>query len=475
MKKCLISIFVLLCTVLNIRAQSCNLILEDKQELPKTMKNRYWNLLAYEDGKVLACDYKLRTLTLSRFDKNFNVFQEVSVKKLPENMAMLHAGDQTIDGIFYDKSNVVHIVFDKQTLQQQKQEVLFTQEKYRSFAFKYTDIYTRWSENGKYLAVFAIWDHSTVGLAFSSNHIYLYNDKFEPFGHWSVDEDKRCVSLGSRENAGLWEHYYPALEVTNDGTVVYAALHDIGSNIYSDKYGTGSKLNIHILSKDKVQDYDFGEISDHWHLQNPCIIKYDDNSLTLKADYCRYPPNGINFNTTLIGYKILTCKYADKSVEEKNVKKNVGFGTGEKSLSGILPYAIHFPGKGYVTMESRHYIAMDENFEHPVNGYMGSAYSNNLGPLSPLSHSESNNSLIVEPIGNTLFWIDDNEVWDSKHKPPYTTMLICKTFTFETEIKTSIIESFSNKQSTSISCCKMSENKYLLLIDKNQWGTLELK
>lgn len=452
-------------------------ILGAQQQPAKFMKSKSFNMLTTDGNTIIAYEMSLGKLTFVRFDKNFTVSQEVVHKALPKTVASLRVNEETIDGVFYDNKSVVHVSFDKQTLAIRKQEVLLTQEKIRKFADKYTDVYVSYSDNGKYIAMLAMWDHASVALAFSSNHMYLYDENFTQLGYWSLDEDKRCVGLGSRENAGLWEHYHPNFQVYDDGTIAYAALHDQGSNLYSSSYGKGSSLNVHILTKDGGQkDYDFGRDADAQKLMYPCIVSFNSNELVLDANYARYPKDGVRYNVD--GYKILKCDLVNSNLNVQSFGNGGGMYNCNKSVDEAMPYSKYFPGIGYILMFSRGYKAIREDYKFINIDGMGSSYHDNRGAITLATESESNGALFRTFIDTKLCWLDVRTKWDSYKKKPYKTTLRFATCDFSSGNSLNVSELYQNedKEATSIDCCRYDGlDKYLILIDKSQWAEIQLR
>lgn len=453
-------------------------ILGAQQQPAKFMKSKSFNMLTTDGNTIIAYEMSLGKLTFVRFDKNFTVSQEVVHKAIPKDVVSMRVKDNTIEGVFSDKNSVVHVSFDKETFAIKKQQVLLTQEKYRKFADKYTDVFVRFSDNGKYIALLAMWDHKSVALAFNSNHVYLYDENFEQLGYWSLDEDKRCIGMGSKENAGNWEHYHPVFDVYDDGTVVYAALHDIASNLYAELYGTGSSLNVHILSKDGSQkDYDFGKPAGATKLMYPCIVSFSQNELVLKANYARYPKDGRGYNVD--GYKIMKCDLANKQLKVESFENSGGMYYCNNSIDGGLPYAKHIPEVGYMLMVNRGFVLIGEDYHYISTQNMGPAYYSNGGPITPATNTESNSVLFKKFIDNKLNWLDYRTNWSAGSKMPYTTTLHFVTYTPGTSSRLNITELYKDesKEIQMIDCCPYSnqDNKYLVLINKCQWADIELK
>lgn len=480
-----LTLMALLFTLMSIGAwaESYSLTLGDRQELPKTMKGKNWSLLSSDGTMVLAYQMSRGTLTLARFDKQFNVQKETALKKLPENLVCMNEGEQTIDAVVYDKNNVVHLAFDKQSLELKKQEVMIQQETCRKFADKYSDVYARWSDNGKYLVLFAIWDHSKVGLAYSSNHIYLYNDRLEPIANWSLDEDKRCVEISdSKGNSALWQLYHPNFELTDDGTIYYVATQAFASNLYSDQYGSGTTLSAHVLSPDgSRQDFDFGKISGNQFYMYPTILDYDADKLVLMSNYSDFPKNGVDYS--LLGYKVLTCNLKDKTVSEQTYERPSGKCHVNLSVKD-LSWTKRFTGKSYrMMMGGRYFYLLDANQAIDFDGDMGAAYMNNAQrpePGWPFNKSESNSALVRKFIGTQLYWLDVRQKWNATNpfdKMAYQTTLRLGTFDADKGdgLVVKDIWQQNSKEALSISCCRLTDNRYLLLLNNCQWAELELK
>ena len=453
-------------------------ILGAQQQPAKFMRGKSFNMLTTDGNTIIAYEMGAGKLTFVRFDKNFTVSQEVVHKAIPKGIVSMRAKENTIEGIFYDKKSVVHVSFDKETFSIKNQQVLLTQEVYRKFANKYTNVFVRYSDNGKYIALLAMWDHQSVALAFNSNHVYLYNENFEQLGYWSLDEDKRCIDMGNKENAGNWEHYYPIFDVYDDGTVVYAALHDIASNLYANRYGTGSSLNVHILSKDRSKkDYDFGKPAGAIKLMYPCIVSFSQNELVLQAKYAQYPKDGISYN--VIGYKIMKCDLANNQLKVESFENSGGVYNCNSSIYDCLPYAKHIPEVGYMLMVNRGFNLIGKDYYHLTTASMGPAYYSNGSVITLATKTESNSVLFKKFIDNKLNWLDYRTNWTAGSKKPYTTTLHFVTYTPGTSSRLNIKELYKDesKEIQLIDCCPYSnqENKYLVLINKCQWADIKLK
>ena len=491
-------------------ANAAKLTLESKMELPKNMKGMKYSLLKYEDGDILAYESTYSGLTFVRFDKSFTIKQQFTAKKVPYKIAYINADGPQIDVVAYDdKKNVQHLAFDKNTLNLLKTEVLIEQQKYRSFAFKYTNVHVETSPNGKYIAVLALWDHVSVGLAFNSNHLYLYNDKFEKIGNWSLDEDLRCVSLGSSENAALWQQYYPDIKVNDDGTVVYVALSDYGSNIYSKEYGTGSSLKAHILSKEGDKVHDFGLVAKEKHLQAPCILSYDGSKLLLTSDIFTYAPAKVNnvkeFVYKLDGYCLLDCNLNDNTfvsevgtyepsyssiIETSNW--NSSFPNVQSSVKNGLLIPQNLDNFGYLfTYDDNNLglVLMDTKGKNRKTFTLGYAYTQkNRGLVASASshvhdldmlqaiYMESNGTLCTTSKGNVFYWTTIGSVWESSWaKEKYETTISVNEFDVSGRTSTkAVVFQQKSKEPLSIQSVPLSDDKFLVLIDYCQWATLEL-
>lgn len=485
--------------------------LEPIQELPKNMKGKKYSLLKYEDGDIIAYEHSSSTFTLVRFDKSFTVKQEFTVKKVPQKIAYIDVNGPQIDVVMYDeKNNVQLLVFDKNTLSQLKTETLIEQQKYRSLALKYTNVYVETSPNGDYIAILAMWDHSKVGLAFNSNHLYLYNKKFEKIANWSLDEDLRYISLGNNDNAALWQQYYPNFMVNDDGTVVYVALSDYGSNIYSKEYGNGSSLKAHILSKDVNEVHDFGLVTEKKHLQAPCILSYDGSKLLLTADIFTYPPAKVNNNREFVykldGYCIIECNLSDNTFMSE-------VGTYEPSYSSIIETSswnstfpnvsssvangilspVQFGDMGCLfTYDTNNLglVMMDTKGRDRKTFTIGYSYTQmNKGPFGATASShihdlqlpqaiymESNKTLCTDSKGNVFQWVTTGSVWKSSwSKEKYETTISVNEFDMSSRGNAStVIFQQRSKEALSIQSVSLSEGKFLVLINNCQWGILEL-
>ena len=499
------------CTMYPMSSNAAKLTLESKQELPKNMKYKHWSLLKYEDGDILAYEHSHTTFTLVRFDKSFHVKQEFVSKKVPDKMAYIRVDGPQIDVVLYDnKNNVQHLVYDKNNLSLLKTEILIEQQKYRSFAFKYTDVYVEKSPNGKYIALLAMADHSKVGLAFNSNHLYLYNDRFEKIGNWSLDEDIRCVSLDNKENAALHQHYYPNFKVNDDGTIVYVALSDYASNLYSKEFGSGTSLKAHVLSKDGDKVHDFGMVAEKKHLQAPCILSYDGSKLLLTADIYTYPPAKVNsykeFVYKLDGYCLLECNLDNHTfVSETGIYDssyisvietstwNLSFPNVNSSVLNSILTPVEFGDLGYlytyainnlglVMMDTkgknRKVFTLGYSYTQRNRGTLGATASSHVLDLQleQASYIESNNTLCTAVKGNVYDWVTVSSVWDkSSPNEKYETTISVKEFDMSSRESTSaIVFQQKSKESLSVQSLFLSEGKFLVLIGNCQWGILEL-
>lgn len=508
--KLLLLFAVLVSNMYPVNIRAARLTLEQKQEKPKMMKGKYWNLLQYADGDIIAYEHTSSDFTLVRFDKGFNVKQEFTVKKAPRRLAYINADGPQIDAVLYDENNSVrHLVFDKTSLNLLRDETLLEQQKYGKYGVKYTDVFVLVSPNGKYIALLAMWDHARVGIGFNSNHLYLYNDKFEKIGNWSLDEDLRGVSLGSKESAALWQQYYPCLKVLDDGTVVYAALSDYGSNLYSSEFGSGTSLKVHVLSKEGDKTCDFGRVAEKLHLQSPRILSYDGSKLLLTADVYNYPPakvkNVAEFVYRIQGYCILSCDLVNNtfvsdagtydasyaSVVESVAWNRTFVNTGSSVLGGMTSVN-DFGDLGSLFTESANnhgLVVMDSNGRNRKVFTFGYAYTQkNKGLLaSAESHlhdllmdkvvyAESNSTLCTEVVGNKYYWVVERNVQDNSwSKERYeTTVSVRELDMTNREVTTTDVFQQKSKEAMHVQCVPVSEGKYLLLIDNCQWGTLEL-
>ena len=508
--KHLIFVAVFFCSLCPASLIAAQLTLEQKQETPKMMKGRNWNLLKYDNGDIIAYEHTYSEFTLVRFDKTFNIKQEYSLKKAPYQMAYINADGQQIDAVLYDQNNnVQHVAFDKNTLSLLKSETLIEQQKYGKFCVKYNNVYVKTSPNGKYIAVLAMWDHASVAQAFNSNHLYLYNDKFEKIGNWSIDEDQRGVSLKSKENAALWQQYYPNFIVNDDGTVVYAALSDFGSNLYSTEFGSGSSLKVHVLSTVGDKAYDFGIVAEKQHLQAPYILSYDGSQLLLTTDIYNYPPAKVNSNAEFVykiqGYCLLTCDLtantcvkeigsydgAYTSVVETTAWNRVFADVNRSAPNGMSSltecgdngrlFTDDRNNQGIVLMDTngknRKVLTFGYEYTQKNKGLVGSAESHIRDlMIDKAVFIESNGTLCTTTVNDKFYWVVRHCVSDgSWSKEKYETSISVREVDLANrEVKTSSVFQEKAKEWMAVQTVCMSEGKYLVLIDGCQWGTLEL-
>lgn len=487
---------------------AARLDLEARQEKPKMMKGRNWNLLAYDNGDVIAYENTASAFSLVRFDKTFAVKQENAVKKAPQQVAYINAADSRIDAVLFDKNSVQHLAFDKNTLQLIKTDVLVEQQKYKGFMTKYTNVFATTSPNGKYIAVFAMWDHAGSN-AFSSNQVCLYNDKFEKVGSWSVDEDMRALTLENKESIALWQYYYPTFRVCDDGTVVYASLSDYASNLYSSEFGSGTSLKVHVLNVDGDKEHDLGMVTAGKHLQNPFILSFDGSRLLLSADAFTYPPakpsNYKEFVYKTDGYCVLDCdlggnkcvsesgKYEDSYVSVIETSAwNLSYPEVRNSVFWGIASPLAFGDRGYLCTYDRNnlgVVMMDNSGKDRKIFTLGYAYTQKNKGLaaSATSHvhdlqmqmavyTESNTTLCTVVRDNQYCWVVLNSVADgSWSKEKYQSTVTVNTFDVSARTSTSdVLFQQKSKEAMTFQSLKMSEGRYLILVDGCQWGTLEL-
>ena len=487
---------------------AAKLDLEARQEKPKMMKGRNWNLLKYDNGDVIAYENTSSAFSLVRFDKTFIVKQENAVKKAPQQVAYINVGESQIDAVLFDNTSVQHLAFDRNTLLLLKTDVLIEQQKYKSFMTKYTHVFATTSPNGKYIAVFAMWNHAG-SMAFSSNQLCLYNDKFEKVGNWSVDEDTRGLTLGNKESIALWQYYYPTFRVGDDGTVVYVALSDYASNLYSSEFGSGTSLKVHVLNAEGDKEHDFGMVAAGKHLQNPCILSFDGSRLLLSADVFNYPPakpaNYKEFVYKTDGYCMLDCRLTgNKCVSEAGAYEDSYASvieTGAWNLSypdvrNSVPWGIKSPlgfgDRGYLCTYDQNnlgVVMMDTRGQNRKTFTLGYAYTQKNKGIgsSATSHvhdlqmqmavyTESNTTLCTAVRGNQYCWVVLNSVADgSWSKEKNQTTVTVNTFDVSARTSTSdVVFQQKSKEAMTVQSLQMSEGGYLILIDGCQWGTLEL-
>ena len=108
-----------------------------------------WNILDYQHGLVTAyCKDKNRAHFI-RFDEEFNIKSSFSAKVLPEAEELSHRiYDQKIHFILQEHEDIVHLVFDEQSLQLLKQETLFKMK-----TTKYAAVEVKYAEHGDFAAI----------------------------------------------------------------------------------------------------------------------------------------------------------------------------------------------------------------------------------------------------------------------------------------------------------------------------------
>lgn len=488
---------------------AAKLELEAKQEKPKMMKGRTWNLLKYDNGDVIAYENTSSAFSLVRFDKTFTVKQENSVKKAPQNLAYIYVGESRIDAVLYDKNNIQHLTFDRNTLQVLKTDILLEQQKYKGSAAKYSHVFVQTSPNGKYIAVFAMWEHSG-SMAFSSNQLLLYNDQFEKVGGWSIDEDMRHLTLDSKASYALWQYYYPTFKLCDDGTVVYAALSDYASNLYSSEFGSGSFLKVHVLTKDGDKEHDFGMVAAKKHLQNPCILSYDGSKLLLSTDVFSYPPAKVNnykeFVYRIDGYCMLECDLTENKVASETgtyedtytgIVESGAWNLSYTNVGGSAPYGIvsplAFEDKGYLRTydqnrlglvmmdtkgQNRKTFTLGYAYTQTNKGMIGGAVTSHMHDLQMQQavYTESNTTLCTAVKGNLYYWVVLGAIADgSWSKEKYQTTLSVNVYDISNRTAVSdVVFQQKSREAMSVQALPVSEGKYLILIDNCQWGTLEL-
>lgn len=255
MKKSIVFILMMVFTALDAMAHNPRLTLGKMFPAPKEWTGSAWgkdplewNILDYQHGLVTAyCKDKNRAHFI-RFDEEFNIKSSFSAKVLPEAEELSHRiYDQKIHFILQEHEDIVHLVFDEQSLQLLKQETLFKMK-----TTKYAAVEVKYAEHGDFAAIVVRYlPKKELFDVVISHDVHLYDMNFQPIANGVFDKVKYPIISFNKRFA-----YASAWTVTDDGKVVLASVKVAEKPKSQPRFGkSGGRMDVAVLSHEGMRTW----------------------------------------------------------------------------------------------------------------------------------------------------------------------------------------------------------------------------
>ena len=246
-----------------------------------------WSFINYSENQkeILAFYRNLdnKTFYLSRFDTEFNVKTQSEIKmkstsSKTSTILNVHENGSQIHVITEEGNDIIHYTFNYDNLQNTDKEILFTNTTHSPGKIA-TEV--SWSANGEYMAVVACdnrSEHDPLKYTNFNYYIYLYDKDIHLLNHIQFPYMQYKVACN--------KFCRPTWTITDNGEVVYAALHYTPTPKKIPEFGvSGCKIEARVITKDNCKIYEVPNISSGGCLWNYLtyatgnIAKYDGEKM----------------------------------------------------------------------------------------------------------------------------------------------------------------------------------------------------